>query len=552
VAELLGQGFRSWSQYRRVWYIPVALLLFLSPLPSCRSSHPGSQTSSQSHATNSTSNAKSTPEESTFEPPGGWLKDDQGRQYYVDKILKTKAHRLNSKTILVAWGFQLDLVREDSQYYYYKVYKPIHIVIPPPAPPISSEQRQTIIDSYKSEVKESHRLTFTPFDYGLPKSGQWRQGFAIADMNRDGHLDIILPPPRKAEVPLPSIYLGDGKGNWSLWRDAEFPPLAYDYGDVRAADLNGDGIPDLAFGVHFRGILVLFNDGKGHFRNASAGLDFDKGGKAFSSQALQIVDWNGDGRPDILALAEGPSLMGKGMHYPHGVALYFNNGGGRWHRAPGDPSDIYGRSITLGDFEGNGHPGFATATNVGDRRDIVHPWKPNGGWDTVTVNEIRPMAYIWSVASADFDGDGRADLAVAYSSFELSTWISGIDILYSRPQGRWERRALFAEQAKEGPVALGIGDLVGNGKKDLVALTAHGETLVFLADDSGFFTREKTPPPPFPDGCKGSHVELADLDGDGRDEIVSSFSDDHQVIGHCSSDGGVTAWKAHSMAFPQP
>jgi hypothetical protein len=483
------------------------------------------------------------------EPRGGWLKDERGRQYYVTKIPKRRAHRIDKDTVLGPWGFKLPVVKEDSEYYYYKVYKPVASIRPPISQPqLSAQEQQRILDSYKVDVKISERLHFVPFDQGLPKSGQWRQGFAIADMNGDGHPDLIFPPPRMAVAPSPTIFLGDGKGNWETWREAKFPQLRYDYGDVQAGDFNGDGIPDLAFGIHFRGLIVLLSDGKGGFRNGGTGLDFDPDGKSFSSQALSLVDWEGKGRLDILALAEGPSMMGRGLHYPHGVALYLNQGNGKWKRAQGEESDIYGRSITLGDFDGSGHTGFATGTNVGDRRDLVHPWKSNAGWATITVNEIRPMAFVWSVASADFDGDGRTDLAVAYSSFELSTWRSGIDILYSRPGGHWERRPLSVEQASQGPVALGVGDIVGDGHKDLVALTATGEMQVYLADDKGFFTREKLPPPSFPGNCAGAHVQLADLDSDGKDEIVASFSDSHQASGHCSSDGGVTAWKAQLAA----
>src|SRR5260370_861172 len=53
------------------------------------------------------------------------------------------------------------------------------------------------------------RWRLEPFGRGLPDKGQWRQGFAIADMNGDGHPDLILPPPRG--VPgVPEIFLGDG------------------------------------------------------------------------------------------------------------------------------------------------------------------------------------------------------------------------------------------------------------------------------------------------------------------------------------------------------
>ena len=92
-----------------------------------------------------------------------------------------------------------------------------------------------------------------------------------ADMNGDGHPDIIHGPPRKAPGAGPVIFLGDGKGSWSRWREARFPPLAYDYGDVQVGDFNGDGHQDLAFAVHLRSLIALLGDGKGGFRNASEG-----------------------------------------------------------------------------------------------------------------------------------------------------------------------------------------------------------------------------------------------------------------------------------------
>jgi hypothetical protein len=88
---------------------------------------------------------------------------------------------------------------------------------------------------------------------------------------------------------------------------------------------------------------------------------------------------------------------------------------------------------------------------------------------------------------------GAPTLAVAYISFELDTWRSGVDVLLSRPGGYWERHPLFAAATRKGPVALATGDLEGNGHKDLVAVTAAGETLVFLGNGKGSFTREKTP-----------------------------------------------------------
>jgi len=489
-------------------------------------------------------------------PAGHWLKDGLGREYFVARTPKKMAARIDRNTVRDFWGFPLDVVREDGAFYFYKVYRPVAAPKPAPVERISPQQEQRIRDSYRVDVRPSARLRFTPFGRGLPSSGQWRDGFAIADMNGDGHPDIVFGPPRKAPGAVPVIFLGDGQGAWSRWRETKFPPLAYDYGDVQVGDFNGDGRLDLAFAVHLRGLIVLLGDGKGGFTDASEGLDFALGGKtAFSSTSLQLVDWSGDGRLDILALGEGPGLMGGHLiHASRGVSLYRNLGNGKWERhALRTPNQLFGESIVTGDFTGDGRPGFATSTSVMDRDDIVNQWKPNNGWQAVAVSQVRPMAYVWSVAAADFDGDGRADLAVAYTSFELETWRSGVDVLLSRPGGHWDRRTLLAAETRKGPVAPATGDLEGNGHKDLVALTATGETVVYLGNGKGSFTRENTSPRAFPGACRGAHVELADLDGDGKDELVASFSDEHDQYGHCPSDGGLIAWKARPRTgVPKP
>jgi hypothetical protein len=392
-------------------------------------------------------------------------------------------------------------------------------------------------------------VRFVRFDAGLPTSGQWREGFRIADMNGDGHPDIVHGPARKQSGP-PVIFLGDGKGSWTRWKEAQFPSLDYDYGDVEVADFNRDGHLDIALAVHLHGFFVLTGDGKGNFQNASAGLESNAGGaSAFSSRAIRAVDWNNDGLPDLVAVSEG---LGSGGSRPvaerDGVVVFLNQGAKGWRKSERALSKgIYSDSITLGDFDGDGHLDIAIGSGVMDRRDLVSLWRANGVATRLTLDFPGAHQFVQAVVAGDFDNDGKDDLAVAYVSLENEVWYSALDLFYSRAGGKWERHGLFKEATREGPLALASGHLLTKGARDLVALTARGETLVFLADGHGGLVRNSIPLPAYGGACRGAHVELADLDGDGRDEIVASFADEPAGFGaganSCPSGGGITAWK---------
>lgn len=364
-------------------------------------------------------------------------------------------------------------------------------------------------------------LIFHPADSGLPRSGMWRHGFAVADMNGDRWPDLVFTSPRKEPGP-PRIYLNDGKGRFARWTAAKFPALFFDYGAVAAADFDGNGTTDLAVGCHYLGVVVLHGDGRGTFTAAADGFAYPS---AFSSRALTVTDWNADGRPDVAALSDGPRPL---ESVQLGVTV-FENLGSAWMTARATTPDVlHGDSIAAGDVDGDGLADLVTASAVaGDAR--VLRLGSDGALARRGIETVLPVSVVRAVDLADFDGDGRDEIVIGYSA--SAPRAASLEVAAS-PSGA---RQLWME---DGATIEGVatGDLDGDGALDIVAALSDGRMLPFLGDERRFVIS----PSAWRRGCPASAVRIADLDGDGRGEIIATFAGEG---GGCTTGGGIEVWR---------
>ncbi|MBI2957016.1 MAG: VCBS repeat-containing protein [Acidobacteria bacterium] len=167
---------------------------------------------------------------------------------------------------------------------------------------------------------------------------------ALADVNGDGHLDVVTPNVRSNDI---SVLLGNGRGGFAAAPGSPIAVLARPY-FVALGRLNADPHLDLV-ATHDDTTLasVLLGDGGG-FRPA-AGSPVDLGCRGGE---VRLGDVNRDGRLDFVT---GTAC--------HSVVVLLGDGRGGLRAAPGSPLAV-GRGpwgVALADLNGDGRLDIATA-----------------------------------------------------------------------------------------------------------------------------------------------------------------------------------------------
>ena len=486
--------------------------------------------------------AAATPTPAQAVQSGELLHEADGRAYRVERVPKAGARYewVDAHTVRYFPFARYQVAGEDADYLYVKQYVAVEQKPAERAPPSPD----------KVDIAQTQYFSLRDIGSGLPRTGQWRGDFALADMDGDGRLDIVLAPARKS-LSKPVILRRDGDA-WGRRGDSAFPALPYDYGAAVVADFNGDGRADLALGMHLRGLTVLAGDGKGEFRRYDEGLPLGMPGSptppTWSTHQLGTLDWNGDGKPDLIAVNE--RMLGRNARF--GEVSIFVGRRGIWSLASlpastmpgGNPlllnmaSEQGGTAIVVG----NAPSGRAQAYEYAKGRVVAR-----------TLDDVPAGAIFRAGAAVDQRGAGGFALALAYQHNTAQGWRTTVDV-FRRSGDRYVRQALHVEPALT-IEALAWGHL-GNGREaDLAALRSDGAMLLFAADGKGGYSRDHVESAPaWRAGCGGHALRLRDVDGDGRDEIIAAFAGEpnaYMLRRDCVGGGGIEAWQV-SDATPQP
>jgi VCBS repeat protein len=327
--------------------------------------------------------------------------------------------------------------------------------------------------------------------FPLEPAAETTANVSLGDLNGDGNLDIVLAKGR--HWPLRSVvFFGDGKGHFVPGHRLPTPPVrSY---SAPLADLNGDGSLDMVISNDQPDPkLVLLNDGHGRFRLAGTFGDSN-----WSTRNVVLADLNGDGYPDIaVANRPGPS------------DVCFNDGHAHFTCKPLGPETS--ATILAGDMDGDGSQDLIVACR--DACQSVVYFNDGKG------NFLRkrpfgpPHASTRAIAIADFDGDGRLDIA-AYHEEE------GLFVYLNAGQGNFGPGIRVAGREAL-PYSMLAWDLNKDGKPEIIVGYVNAPGAIFWNDGTGReFYRTS-----FGDN-QGAIYGLAagDLDGDGYPDIVAARS----------------------------
>ena len=379
------------------------------------------------------------------------------------------------------------------------------------------------------------------------------QNLYLADMNKDGRLDLVV-----AASTGPGVFLGNGDGTFQPAMAVNLPTETANSG-LAIGDWNGDGNLDLAVAVT-GGIFILFGDGSGRFPKGSTFTTTESFG------LLAAADLNGDGKDDLVIetsskgtldvlLGNGHGAFGAPQVYfiggagfrANGLAIGDVNGDGILDIVTPDPAVLIGngdgtfavpvlypsstawQGVQLADLRGNGRLDIVGNVNQfdGPEKAFSTTVLLNEGLGKFVNGENIPIGAPAScIAVADFNGDGHDDLAVGLEGMN-----DGVALFF----GTGGAQPAFGQPmlVTNGycPVA---GDFNNDGIPDL--LIGEGATLAYLAGhgDGTFAAPVLTP-------ADIGTIVVADFNGDGLLDIAGVSNTGIQVL-LGNGAGGFSPW----------
>ena len=269
---------------------------------------------------------------------------------------------------------------------------------------------------------------------------------AAGDFNGDGHPDVVV-----GGANFLSMLLGNGNGN-GTFNSAIKMTEPFSVSGMAVGDFNNDGKLDLAVSDSADGtVSVLLGDGTGRF---STEYDYMAG---YQPGNLYAMDLDGDGNLDVVLASGHPDVM-TANEYTDTIAAFFGRGDGTLIGPPAYWTGSGVNALAVADFNGDGKPDIAVAS--GELWILLS--SGNGNFKTPVPISLGSGVSASGIAAGDFRGVGKQDLVVG--DFKGS----GIYVLLGNGDGTFQPPVKYGVGGGDGDVtAVAVADFRGNGKLDI-------------------------------------------------------------------------------------
>lgn len=188
---------------------------------------------------------------------------------------------------------------------------------------------------------------------------------------------------------------------------------------------------------------------------------------------------------------------------------------------PNPNLNTFPEALTLGDFNGDGNLDIAVA-NYGPGSVGILLGNSNGTFqNVVTYPEVFNSAPEF-IVTADFNGDGKLDLATCNSGNPVGN--NKISVLLGNGDGTFQTPpALYTTGLN--PIYMVTADFNGDGKPDLATTNSHGSISVLLNSGTGTFPTKTDPSA----GTDPGVLVAADVNLDGFPDLVVASSGGNNV-----------------------
>lgn len=336
---------------------------------------------------------------------------------------------------------------------------------------------------------------------------------AIADLDQDGDLDIIIANEHKPNI----LLINDGKGNFTNESALRIPQVNHDSEDIGIADFDMDGDLDIIVVSEDDKINELYlNNGNGTFTDGGSQIPVTG-----TSNSVVVFDINQDGAPDVLIGNNGQNNVlindGKGHFKDESIQRF------------GAFIDVT-QDLTLADIDNDGDQDILVA-NEGANRILINTGKGFFQDESATRLTYRKAAEeTREVDVADIDGDGDLDLLYGNVQAFVPDALRQNRLLLNDGKGFFTD-ITATNLPKDDNRCFGVSflDIDNDGDADIMTGNTNGTNFggmtpfsVYLNDGTGKFIEATRTILPESITGRGFDIDFIDLNGDNIKDLFLS------------------------------